>query len=83
MQPEASLRSKNDKIRAFTFPSDDQPPAAKKITKPFDIRFPNLPPPVVEVRPRIQVKLPITFQVQPPPLDLSRHLLDYVHLEEL
>jgi hypothetical protein len=54
MQQEASARTK------------DQPPAVKNITKPFDIRFPNLSPPVVEVHPRIQVEMPGTYQVHPP-----------------
>ncbi len=83
LQQEASARSGNDTLRASEFTSDDdQPLAAKKITEPFDIRFPNLPRPVVEVRPRIQVVLPITYQAPPPP-DLSRHLEGYVRPEEL
>ena len=68
LQQEASARSGNDKLRASDFTSDDDLPlAAKKIIEPFDIRFPNLPRPVVEVRPRIQVELPITYQAHPPP----------------
>jgi hypothetical protein len=67
LQQEASARSGNDKLRASDFTSDDDLPlAAKKIIEPFDIRFPNLPRPVVEVRPRIQVELPITYQAHPP-----------------
>ena len=53
LQQEASARSGNDNLRALEFPSDDQPLAAKKITDPFDIRFPNLPRQAVEVRLRI------------------------------
>ena len=68
MQQEASARSENDKLRATAFPSDEQPLAAKKIIDPFDIRFPNIPRPVFEVRPRIQVELPFTYQVPPPRL---------------
>ena len=69
MQQEASARSGNDKLPSTPFPSDDMPPAAKKKIEPFDIRFPKLSPPVVEVRPRIQVELPlITYQVHPPRL---------------
>ena len=42
LQQEASARSGNDTIRASEFTSDDdQPLAAKKITEPFDIRFPR------------------------------------------
>ena len=41
LQQEASARSGNDKLCAPEFLSDDQPLAAKKITEPFDIRFPN------------------------------------------
>ena len=50
---------------ATSSPSDDHPPHAKKITEAFDIRYPNLP--VVEVRPRVQVPLPGTYQVHAPP----------------
>ena len=61
LQQEASARSGNDKLRASKFTSDDNLPlAAKKITGPFDIRFPNLARLAVEVRPRIKVELPIT-----------------------
>ena len=83
LQQEAIARSGNDsKFHASDFTSDDDLPlAAKKIIEPFDIRFPNLPRPVVEVRPRIQVELPITYQAHPP--DLSRHLEGYVRPEEL
>jgi hypothetical protein len=67
LQQEASARSGNNKHRVSEFTSDDdQPLAAKKITEPFDIRFPNLPRLVVEVRPRIQVELPITYQAHLP-----------------
>ena len=52
-------------LGATSSPSDDQPPHAKKITEAFDIRYPNLP--VVEVRPRVQVPLPGTYQVHAPP----------------
>ena len=69
LQQGASARSGNDKLCASEFTSDDnQPLAAKKITEPFDIQFPNLPRPVVEVRPRIHVELPITYQAHPPGL---------------
>jgi hypothetical protein len=50
LQQEASARSGNANLRAPKFSSDDQPLAAKKITEHFDIRFSNLPRPVVEVR---------------------------------
>ena len=67
LQQEASARSGNGKLRASQLTSDDgQPKAAKKMTEPFDIRFPNLPRPAVEVRPRIQVELLITYQAHPP-----------------
>ena len=69
LQHEASVRSGNDKLRASEFTSDDNLPlASKKIIEPFDIRFPNLPRPIVEVRSRIQVELPITYQAHPPGL---------------
>ena len=66
MQQEAFARSGDDELRATAFPSDYQPPTAKKITEPFDIRFPDLPSLVVEVRPRNQVELHVTYQVHPP-----------------
>ena len=58
----------NDKIRVTVFPSDCQPPSTKKITEAFDIRFPNLSPPDVDVRPCIQVDLLVTYQAHPPRL---------------
>ncbi len=78
MQQEASARRENDKLKATPFLSDDQPTTAKKITEPFDTRFPYLPPLAAEVRPRIQVELLATYQVHPP--HLSRHLESYVQL---
>ena len=59
-------QSSNEILGPTTSPSDEQPSHAKKITGAFDIRYPKLPPPVVEVRPRVQVALPSTYQVQPP-----------------
>ena len=59
-------QSSNEVLGPTTSPSDEQPSHAKKITGAFDIRYPNLPPPVVEVRPRVQVALPGTYQVHPP-----------------
>ena len=68
MQQEPSTRGGNDKLFPPAFPSEDQPPTAKKKIVPFiDIWFPKLSPLVVEVRPRIQVELSITYQVPPPP----------------
>ncbi len=58
-------QSSNENLGPTTLPSDEQPPHAKKITGAFDIRYPNLPPAVVEVRPRVQVALPSTYQVHP------------------
>ena len=67
MQQEACARSGDDELRASAFTSDDhQPPTAKKITEPFDIRLPDLSSPIVEVRPCIQVELPINYQFLPP-----------------
>jgi len=67
LQQEANAPRGNDKLRASEFTSDDDHPlAANKITEPIDIRFPNLPRPVVEMRPRIQVELPISYQAPTP-----------------
>ena len=68
LHQEAIARSGNDNLRAPEIPSDDQPLDAKKITEPFDNRFPNLPRSVVEVRPRIHVELPNIYQAHPPRL---------------
>ncbi len=57
--------SSTEIIGATSSPSDDQPPHAKKITGAFNIRYPNLP--VVEVRSRVQVPLPGTYQVHAAP----------------
>jgi len=59
---------KINSVRIYAFPSDDHLPTAKKITGAFDIWYLNLPPMVVEVRPRIQVELHVTYQVPPPSL---------------
>ena len=84
MQQEASARNGNHKLRAAAFLSDDQPLAAKKTTEPFDIRFPNLPPPIVEVRPRIQVEWPCYYQVPPPspPPKTCRNILRVMSIQK-
>ncbi len=82
LQQEASARSGSDELRASEITSDDdQPLAAKKIIETFDIRFPNLPRPVVEVRPRIQVELPITYQA-PPPSQTYRDILRVMSVQK-
>jgi hypothetical protein len=58
-------QSSTEILGATSSPSDDQPPHAKKITGAFDLRYPNLP--VVEVHPRVQVPLHVTYQVHAPP----------------
>jgi hypothetical protein len=65
IQEEPAALSANNKIGAIASPSDEEPPNAKKIISAFDIRYPNLPPPVVEVRPRIHNALHGTYQVHP------------------
>ncbi len=72
--------SSTEIIGATSSPSSDQPPHAKKITGTFDIRYPNLP--VVEVRSRVQVPLPGTYQVHAPPPQTCRDILRVMSIQK-
>ncbi len=80
IQEEPNALSANDKIGATASPSDEEPQNAKEMTIAFDIRYPNLPPPIVEVRLRIQVTLPNTYQAHP--LQTCRDILRVMSIQK-